>query len=71
MITESDFHVYLAPFAGDVKALVALGEDNYYSIYVNSNLPFEVQKEAVKHEIRHILRGDFSNDLSIQEVESD
>ena len=71
MITESDFHVYFAPFAGDVKALVSLGEDSYYSIYVNSNLPFEVQKEAVKHELRHILRGDFYNDLSIQEVESE
>jgi len=71
MLSESDYHIYLMPFPGSVKALVTLGEDNFYSIYVNSNLPFETQKEAVKHELRHILRGDFQNNLSIQEIESE
>lgn len=71
MLDESDFCVYFAPFAGDIKALVTIGEDNFYSIYVNSNLPFEVQKEAVRHELRHILRNDFFNDSSIHEVEED
>ncbi len=69
MLDESDFHVYFAPFAGDIKALVTLGEDSFYSIYVNSNLPFEAQREAVEHEIQHILNNDFYNDLSIHEIE--
>lgn len=69
MLTDGDYHIYFAPFAGSIKALVTLGEDNYYSIYVNSNLPHEVQREAIKHELRHIMRDDFFNSNSIQEVE--
>ena len=69
MITDGDFCVRFAPFPGDIRALVTIGEDNYYSIYVNSNLPFEEQKKAVKHELRHIARNDFNNSLSIHEVE--
>ena len=69
MIEDTDFRVYYAPFAGDVKALVSLGEDGFYSIYVNSNLPYETQKEAVMHEIAHINHDDFYNGKSIYEVE--
>ncbi len=71
MIDDSNFHVYLVPFPGDVKALVSLGADDFYSIFVNSNLSYESQIKAVKHEIRHILRDDFYNELPIKEIESD
>lgn len=71
MITDGDFCIRFIPFPGKVKALVTLDENNFYSIYVNSNLPYEIQKEAVKHELRHILRNDFNNDLSIHEIESE
>lgn len=70
MLDESDYKVYQAPFPSTIKALVTMGEDSFYSIYVNSNLPFEVQKEAILHELNHILRDDFYNGDSIRKVES-
>lgn len=70
-MTEDDYKVYPIPLAGNIKAAVMMGDDDFFSIYVNANLPFEVQREAVKHEMRHIRRNDFLNDLSIREVESE
>ena len=70
MLTDGDFHVYLIPLAGDVEGCVTMGEDNYYSIYINSNLSSERQQEVLLHEMKHIVRDDFYNGLSIQDIET-
>ncbi len=69
MIDDSCFAVYPVPFDGHIKALVTLGEDDFYSIYVNCHLSPEAQKKAVDHELRHIMHDDFRNCESIYDVE--
>lgn len=53
-----------------IKAFVAMDEDGFNNIYVNSKLSREEQQRAVLHEIRHIARDDFYNDSPIQTIES-
>lgn len=48
-----------------------LGEDGFYSIYINSSLPVEMQRKAYDHELRHIKRDDFRNGKPIREIEGD
>lgn len=69
ILTEGDFHVYSIPFTGDIRGATVVGEDNFYSIYLNSNLPQEVQKKTLEHEIRHIINNDFFNGKSIDDIE--
>ena len=69
MIDDSNYKIYSIPFPSTVKALVAMDENSFYSIYVNSNLSVEAQKEAVMHELRHIERDDFYNGESIWDIE--
>lgn len=71
MISESDCRVYEIALPGTVKAFVHMGEDSFYSIYVNSLLSPEERKKAIRHELRHIARDDFSNGKTIREAESD
>ena len=56
----------------EVKGFVAKrfedGED-YYTIYINSNIREEMQQETLKHELSHILNCDFESDSHVNEIE--
>lgn len=52
-----------------VKGFVSRDEDDHNNIYINVNLGSEEQKKALRHELDHIVREDFDNDLPIEEVE--
>lgn len=52
-----------------IKAMVALDEDGFSNIYVNSRLSHEEQFKAAMHELNHVARDDFYNDLSIRTIE--
>lgn len=52
-----------------IKAFVALDEEGFNNIYVNSRLSQEEQFKAAMHELRHVARDDFFNDLSIRNIE--
>ena len=54
-----------------VKGFVALDEDGFSNIYVNSRLSQEEQYKAAVHELRHVAKDDFYNDDSIRGVEND
>ena len=53
-----------------VKGFVALDEDGFANIYVNSKLTREEQSKAALHELRHVARDDFYNNTDIRSVES-
>ena len=53
-----------------IKAFVAMDEDGFNNIYVNSKLSREEQRKAVMHELNHLARNDFYNDLDIRTVEA-
>lgn len=44
-------------------------EHDFYSVYINARLSYEEQQKAVKHELTHINRGDFTRDVSISCIE--
>lgn len=69
MLTDGDYHVYMIPFPGDIKAAVRIDAEGYASIYINEYLSPEAKKKAFLHEIRHIERDDFNNSLPINIIE--
>lgn len=52
-----------------VKGFVALDEDGFSNIYVNSRLSQEEQYKAAAHELQHVANGDFFSDEDIRCVE--
>lgn len=68
-MTDGDYHVYMIPFPGDIKAAVRIDSEGYASIYINDYLSPEAKKRAFLHEIRHIERDDFYNSLPISIIE--
>lgn len=52
-----------------VKGFVALDDEGFPNIYVNSRLSREEQYRAATHELKHIARNDFYNDSDIRTVE--
>ena len=52
-----------------INGVTILDEDGNYNIYINARLSYYGQQEAYRHELKHIQRDDFYNNLPIQEVE--
>ncbi len=52
-----------------INGVTILDEDGNYNIYINARLSYYGQHEAYQHELKHIQRDDFYNNLPIQEVE--
>lgn len=53
----------------NIKATVTINEDDSYTIFVNKNLSVESQIKGAIHELKHIRRGDFFSEQSIDEIE--
>lgn len=45
-----------------VHAVTIPNDDCTFDIYINANLPQELQERALKHELEHIQRDHFYND---------
>ena len=69
-IWNNDYRVRLMDLPCTIKAFVAMDEDGFNNIYVNSKLSREEQRKAVMHELNHLARNDFYNDLDIRTVEA-
>ena len=63
------YTVYMLPLPGDINAAVRVSPDGWVSIYINDYLSPEARKKALKHELEHIRRDDWYNDMTIDEVE--
>lgn len=68
-VWNNEYAVRLMDMPYTVKAIVAMDEEGFNNIYVNSHLSQEEQSKAVLHELRHIARDDFYNDMDIRSVE--
>ncbi len=65
-----DFFVHILPFPVDsIGGAVTPNDDGTFSIYINSRVSEERQRKAYRHELGHIVNGDFWNDLPIEEIE--
>lgn len=70
-MSDDEYRVYMMHLPGTIKAAVKLDNEGFPSIYINDALAPDARKKAFIHELRHIERDDFFNDLPIEEVESE
>lgn len=71
LVENQDYFVRVVPFpVNSVGGMVTPNPDGSFSIYINSNLSQERQKEALDHELDHIRNNDFYNGKPIREVEN-
>lgn len=47
-----------------------IDKDGFATIFINEALSPKAKENTLRHEIRHIERNDFYNDLTIYEVEA-
>ena len=64
-----DYRVIMMDFPGDVLAAVRVDANGYYTIYINDKLSLQAKREALKHELTHIINGDFDNHYTIYDIE--
>ena len=66
----NNYCVRLVPLPATVKACTVLDSNDFYNIYINKDMPESIQREAFKHEMIHIHRGDFERNVPIEEIEN-
>jgi hypothetical protein len=52
-----------------VKGYVREDSDGNYNVYLNAKFDGATRAKVLLHEIEHILRDDFRNELNISEIE--
>ena len=70
MIEGADYRVIFLPFPGDVLGSVRIDAEGFATVYINEALAPRARQEVLEHELRHIRRNDFYNDMSIYAVEA-
>ena len=61
MNESDDMIVRTIPLPICVKGVTVPHPDGTYNIYINANYSSEIQKDILKHELRHIYNDDFEN----------
>lgn len=72
LIEGSDYSVRLLDFPDStIGGAVVEDAEGFNTVFINARRSIEAQRESFRHELCHIARDDFHNDLSIEEVEAD
>lgn len=58
-MNESEYIIRYLSMPITVRAFTIIDSDGLYNIYLNDKLAFDDSEKAIKHEIEHIIRGDF------------
>lgn len=66
----SDYNVIFVNFPPKVRACVMENQDGSYTIAINSQLLFEEQYDAVRHELSHINRLDLYKECFADMIEA-
>ena len=56
-----DYTVHYVSLSGRVKGFSTRGVDGDYVIFINQNLNYEQQRDALRHELDHIEKGDLDD----------
>ena len=66
-----DYTVRMVSLSGRVKGFSTKGVDGDYVIFINQNLNYEQQRNALQHELEHIMNGDLDgSDCSVAIIEN-
>lgn len=67
-----DYTVNYVSLSGRVKGFSTRGVDGDYVIFINQNLNYEQQLDALRHELKHIENGDLDDCChSVAEIENE
>lgn len=66
---SEDIHTYEYDMPTTIRSYVVALPDGTYSIILNSKLSFETRVEAYKHELRHIINGDYEKKCDVDIIE--
>ena len=69
-MNDNDIVIRLIKLPGSIKGYTSPSVDGIYNVYINQNLPFEMQHQVIRHEIDHIRRRDFESDRNVVELET-
>ena len=70
MLDESAYRIYYIQFpSGDIKGVTMIDSDGFASIYINIDLSPAEKRKTIRHELRHVERDDFYNELPISFIE--
>lgn len=53
-----------------INGFTVMDDSGFYNVYINAKLDYFHQKDAIRHELTHISRGDFFSNCSLEKVES-
>lgn len=68
----TDYTVHFVNLSGRVKGFSTIGVDGDYMIFINQNLNYEQQRDALRHELAHIEKGDFDEcNRSVADIENE
>ena len=67
-----DYFVRYTDFPISVEGLTVPNDDGTFEIYINALLPEEKQAETLAHELEHIRRDHFYNDVApVEKLEAE
>lgn len=52
-----------------VKGYTAVDSDGNYNVYINAALNPDMQRKTYNHEIKHIVRDDWSDEKTLKQAE--
>lgn len=67
----NDFFIREVDLPYKVKGFVLEDENGDYNVYVRQDDPPDVQRETVRHEVEHAIRGHLQRDRSLEECEAE
>ena len=63
--------VRMIPLPKAIRAVVLPNDDGTFDIYLNSNLPEEIQNKALEHELEHIKQDHLYNNDPVAQNEKE
>ena len=68
MVTEEEIKTVVAKMPTSIRAYVVL-KDDHYTIVINDQLSPVAKMRAYRHEVNHIMNGDFEKTTSADMIE--
>lgn len=68
-MSDEDYTVRLIDMEVTVPGVCVLDAEGYANIYINARLSRDGQRDALKHELRHLRDDDHYNNADIRDVE--
>lgn len=67
---EDGVFTYYTDMPTTIRSFVVSNNDTSFTIIINSKMGREQQLRAYRHELNHIINGDYDNNCSVNLIES-